>query len=486
MERIRQAETPLFDAMVAYHRRNVVPFDVPGHKHGVGLPEYREYFGSTMLELDVNSMRCLDNLCNPISVIKEAEDLAAEAYGADGAFFLVNGTTIGVQTMILAAVKPGEKIILPRNAHKSAVMSLILSGARPVYIQPEVDENLGIAMGVSLEAVARAIEQNPDAKAVFIVNPTYYGASSDIKTIAAMAHARNMLVLVDEAHGAHMRFHPDLPGCAMSQGADLCAVSMHKTGGSLTQSSILLLREERITYKEVKTAINLLQTTSASYLLLGSLDVARKRMALQGEEILDRVIKLCRNARERLNQIEGIYAFGNELTGNPGVYRFDETKLGINVRGLGLSGFEVYDLLVDEYNIQMELGDMYNVLAIVSVGDTEESITKLCDAVIDLAEKYRKPDPLKLKTNILYNPALIMTPREAHYSPKHIMPLENVVGEISGESIMTYPPGIPLITPGEKFSQEMVDYIQWLKDEDSQLQGAEDHELNYVKVVGDR
>lgn len=484
MERNRQAQTPLFDAMVAYHRRNVVPFDVPGHKHGAGLPEYREYFGNAMMELDVNSMRCLDNLCNPISVIKDAEDLAAEAYGADGAFFLVNGTTIGVQTMILAAVKPGEKIILPRNAHKSAVMSLILSGARPVYIQPEIDENLGIAMGVSLEAVARAIEQNPDARAVFLVNPTYYGAASDIKTISAMAHARNMLVLVDEAHGAHMRFHPDLPGCAMSQGADLCAVSLHKTGGSLTQSSILLMREERITYKEVKTAINLMQTTSASYLLMGSLDVARKQLALEGEVILERVIKLCRGARERLNKIEGVYAFGNELTGNPGVYAFDETKLGINVRGLGLSGFEAYDILIDEYNIQMELGDMYNVLAIVSVGDTEESIGTLCAAIEDMAVKHRLPKALDLKTNVLYNPSLIMTPREAHYSPKHILALEDAVGEISGEAIMTYPPGIPLITPGEKFSAEMVEYIQWLKEEDSQLQGAEDPEVNFVKVVG--
>lgn len=484
MERNRQAETPLFDAMVAYHRRNVVPFDVPGHKHGAGLPDYQQLFGSTMLELDVNSMRCLDNLCSPIGVIKEAEDLAADAYGADGAFFLVNGTTIGVQAMILSAVRPGEKILLPRNAHKSAVMSLILSGARPVYIQPEIDEDLGIAMGVSLGAVARAVEQNPDAKAIFLMNPTYYGATSDIKTIAAMAHARNMLVLVDEAHGAHMHFHPDLPECAMSQGADLCAVSLHKTGGSLTQSSILLLREERITYKAVKTTINLMQTTSASYLLMGSLDVARKQLALHGEEILDKAIRLCRMARERINAVPGLYAFSHELTGKPGVYRFDETKLGINVRGLGLSGFEVYDLLVDEYNIQVELGDMYNVLAIVSVGDTEESIEKLCDALEDIAEKHRMAEPLKLKTNALYNPPLIITPREAHYSEKRAVPLEKAVGEISGETIMPYPPGIPLITPGEKFTQEIVEYIQWLKEEETQLQGAEDPEVNFVKVVG--
>lgn len=484
MKNLNQSSTPLFDAMKAYHKRNVVPFDVPGHKHGVGLDEYRSYFGDTMLELDVNSMKCLDNLCNPISVIKEAEDLAAEAYGADGAFFLVNGTTIGVQTMLLSAVKPGEKVILPRNAHKSATTALILSGARPIYMQPEVHEGLGIAMGISYEIAALAIEENPDAKAIFLVNPTYYGATSDIRRIADLAHAYDMKVLVDEAHGAHMRFHSQLPECAMSQGADMCAVSLHKTGGSLTQSSILLLREERLSYKEVKTAINLTQTTSASYLLMGSLDVARRQLVEEGEGILSKVLDLSRYAREKLNAVDGIYAFGKELVGTPGVYNFDETKLGVNVRELGLSGFEVYDLLVDEYNVQAELGDMYNVLAIISVGDTKASIDRLVESLIDISKKYRKLDPLKIKTTALYNPVSIITPREAFYANKHIVKLQDAEGEISGESIMTYPPGIPIITPGERITQDIIDYIQWLKEEGSQLQGTEDPYVNQIKVLG--
>lgn len=484
MKKHDQHKTPLFDAMKAYHKREVVPFDVPGHKHGVGLKEYRDYFGSPMLELDVNSMKCLDNLCNPISVIREAEDLAAEAYGADGAFFLVNGTTIGVQTMILSAIKPGEKIILPRNAHKSATTALILSGAKPIYMQPEVNENLGIAMGIGLDTAIKTMNENPDAKAIFLVNPTYYGATSDISEIAKIAHEKDMLVLVDEAHGAHMRFHDALPECAMSQGADMCAVSLHKTGGSLTQSSILLLSEERLSYKEVKTAINLTQTTSASYLLMGSLDVARKQMVMDGSGILTDVIELSRYARKKLNAIKGIYAFGKELVGTPGVYNFDETKLGVNVRGLGLSGFEVYDLLIDEFNVQAELGDMYNVLAIISVGDSKESIDRLVDSLIAIAEKYGKKEALEIKTTALYNPISIISPREAFYSSKHSIKIEDAAGEISGESIMTYPPGIPVVTPGERITQDMIDYILWLKEEGTQLQGTEDPYVNWINVLG--
>ncbi len=482
--KLDQNQTPIFTAMKAYDERQVIPFDVPGHKHGAGLSEYTSYFGQKMMALDVNAMKSLDNLCNPIGVIKEAEALAAELYGADGAFFLVNGTTIGVQTMILSTVKPGEKIILPRNAHKSVTTALILSGARPIYIQPEVDENLGIAMGLSVEAVERAILDNPDAKAVFVVNPTYYGATSDIKRIAELAHEHHMCLLVDEAHGAHMHFHPELPTCALSQGADMCAVSLHKTGGSLTQSSILLLNETRLSYKQVKTVINLTQTTSASYLLMGSLDVARKQLALDGHEIMSRILKLSREARLRLNAIEGVYAFGKELVGQKGIYDFDETKLGINFRHLGLTGFEVYDLLIDVYNIQVELGDMYNVMAIISIGDDQESLNALVEAVEDIAKKYRKPQPMELTTAVLYNPQCIITPREAFYSPKHVVDLEEAAGEISGESIMTYPPGIPVVTPGEKITKEIVAYIKWLKSEGTQLQGTEDPYVNAIKVLG--
>lgn len=477
-------KAPLFEAMKAYHKKNVVPFDVPGHKHGKGIPELVEYFGSTMLELDVNSMKDLDNLSNPIGVIRDAEELAADAYYADHGFFLVNGTTAGVQAMVMSVCEPGDKIILPRNAHKSAVTALILSGAIPVYIQPEVNEELGIAMGVSIESVEKAIARHPEAKAVLLIHPTYYGAISDVKSIVKTAHKYGMAVLVDAAHGAHLNFHAELPDDAIALGADMCAVSTHKTGGSLTQSSLLLLREGIVDAKSVKTTLNLTQTTSASYLLMGSIDVARKLLATKGEEMLTAVLGFSRWAREEINKIDGCYAFGKELVGTSGVFDFDETKLGINVRNLGLTGLEVYDILRDEYNIQTELGDLYNVLAIVSLGDTQESLGALVAAMKDIAVKYRRNEEVKLTKGILKNPDIIVSPRDAYYSEKRSVSLEDAIGEISGESIMAYPPGIPIVTPGEKITKEMIEYVKLLKQEESLLQGTEDPYAENIKVLG--
>ncbi|EOD01708.1 aminotransferase class I/II-fold pyridoxal phosphate-dependent enzyme [Caldisalinibacter kiritimatiensis] len=479
-----QNKTPLFDALKEYYKKQVIPFDVPGHKHGKGLKEFAEFVGDKVLEIDVNSMKCLDNISNPIGVIKEAEDLAAEAYWADHAFFIVNGTTAAVQGMIMSVCEPGDKIILPRNAHKSAINGLILSGAEPVYIQPEINYELGIAMGVSLEEVEKAIVRNSDAKAIFIINPTYYGATSDIKEIVKLAHQYGIAVIVDEAHGAHFSFHEELPPEAIELGADMCAVSLHKTGGSLTQSSLLLLKEGLIDPKKVKTVLNLTQTTSASYLLMSSIDVARKMLAVHGDKILTKVLKLSRYAREEINKIDGLYAFGKELIGSPGVFDFDETKLSINVSGLGLTGFEVYDILRDEYNIQMELGDVFNILAIISVGDTKESIDSLIESLKDISKKYKKQKITFNKGPILKNPEVIISPRDAFYSRKKVVKLEEAEGEISGESIMAYPPGIPIVTPGERISKEIIDYIKFLKNQHSLLQGTEDPYVENIKVLG--
>ncbi|KYH28679.1 MULTISPECIES: aminotransferase class I/II-fold pyridoxal phosphate-dependent enzyme [Clostridium] len=478
-----QYKTPLFDAIKDYHRKQVIPFDVPGHKHGRGIPELAEFFGNRVLEVDVNSMEMLDNIGSPSGVIKEAEKLMADAYRSDHAFLLVNGTSSGVQAMVMSVCNPGEKIIMPRNAHKSAINSLILSGAVPVYVQPETDEKLGIAMGVSVESVEKAIAKNPDAKAVFLINPTYYGVTSNLKDIIKVAHKNGMAVVVDEAHGAHLGFHKELPCGAMELGADMAAVSLHKTGGSLTQSSVLLLNEGFVDKNHVRAMLNLTQTTSASYLLMTSLDIARKILATRGEEIFTRILKLTRMAREEINKIEGLYAFGKELIGNEGVFDFDETKLGINVSGLGMTGFKAYDILRDEYNIQVELGDVFNVLAIVSVGDDEESIRALIEALKSMSKKYRGCKMEFANVN-LENPEVIVSPRDAFYASKKLIKLEDAEGEISGESIMAYPPGIPIVTPGERISKDMIEYIRYIKSQHSMLTDTEDPQVEYIKVLG--
>jgi len=321
-------------------------------------------------------MKPLDNLVHPVSVIKEAEELAADAFGAEHAFFMVNGTTAAVQAMIMSVCKYGDKIIMPRNVHRSAINALIISGAIPVYVNPGVNKQLGIPLGMSVAEVKKAIKENPEAKAIFVNNPTYYGICSDLRTITQLAHHNNMYVLVDEAHGTHFSFGANMPISAMAAGADMAAVSMHKTGGSLTQSSFLL-KSGRLSTGHVRQTINLTQTTSGSYLLLSSLDISRRNLALDGGSIFQKVSALAHYARQEINKIGGYYAFSTELINGDSVFDFDHTKLSVYTREIGLAGIEVYDILRDDYGIQIELGDIGNILAVISVGDRELALERL-------------------------------------------------------------------------------------------------------------
>lgn len=478
-----QNSTPLFDALRRYVEDKTVSFHVPGHKGGLGIPELREYIGEKVLSIDVNGMEDLDNICNPISVIKQSQELAAEAFGADYAHFLVNGTSAGVQAMIMVLCNPGDKILIPRNAHKSAINGLILSGAIPVYIQPEIDSQLGIAMGVTPEAVKRALNNHPDAKGVFIINPTYYGVASDLKKIVEIAHSMGKPVIVDEAHGGYLGFHEELPPSAMQAGADMSAVSTHKLLGSMTQSSLLLIKEGLIDSRKVKGVLNLTQTTSASYVLMLSIELARKQMALHGRELLDKTIKLAQWARREINLTDGIYCFGEEILNQEGCFGLDPTKLTVNVKGLGLSGFDMEKLLRSNYHIQIELSDIYNILALVTIGDNRERVEKLVSALKKTAQKLPIKNVVKYSINITEPPELQVSPREAFYSDKKLVDLESSEGEICAEMIMAYPPGIPLICPGERITREIIDYVKMLKKEKCQLQGTEDPKVNKIKVL---
>ena len=338
-----QNRAPIYEALQTFRQMRVVPFDVPGHKHGRGNPEMTAFLGEKCVTIDVNSMKPLDNLCHPVSVIKEAEDLAADAFGAAHAFLMVGGTTSSVQTMVLATCKRGDKIILPRNVHRSVINALVLCGAVPVYVNPEVDDRLGISLGMRRDQVFKAIRENPDAVAVLVNNPTYYGICSDLKAIVRMAHDAGMYCLADEAHGTHFYFGAGMPTSAMEAGADMAAVSMHKSGGSLTQSSFLLTGP-RMNPGHVRQIINLTQTTSGSYLLMSSLDISRRMLALRGREIFAKVATMADYAREEVNAIGGYYAFGKELVNGDSIFDFDPTKLSIHTRDIGLAGIEVYDI----------------------------------------------------------------------------------------------------------------------------------------------
>ena len=478
-----QENTPIHEAIVYHMNTRMVHFDVPGHKGGRGNPELTKFLGEQCLKADVNSTKTLDNLIYPTSIIKGAEELAAEAFGAESVFFMVNGTTAAVQSMIMSTCKAGDKIILPRNVHRSSINALIVCGAIPVYVNPGVEHKLGIPLGMGMKDIEAAIKKNPEAKAILVNNPTYYGICSNLKGIVKLAHDHGMRVLVDEAHGAHFYFGEELPISAMAAGADMAAVSMHKSGGSLTQSSFLLCGKG-IDSAYVRQIINLTQTTSGSYLLMASLDIARKQMYLHGKEIVAKTLELAEYARNEVNRLGGYLAFSKELVNDDTIFDFDRTKLSVNTTSLGLAGIEISDLLQEDYDILIEFGDIGNFLAVISAGDRASTIERLISALADIKRRYSK-DKTDMLTYEYINPNVALTPQKAFYSNKKEIPLTKSASYISGEFIMAYPPGIPILAPGERITQEIIDFILYAKDKGCVLTGPKDMTLENINVVID-
>ncbi len=476
-----QTHAPIYEALENFKKMRVVPFDVPGHKRGRGNPELTALLGEACVSMDVNSMKPLDNLCHPVSVIREAEILAAEAFGAAHAFLMVGGTTSAVQSMILSVAKRGEKIILPRNVHRSVMGAIVLCGAIPVYVNPECDDRLGIPLGMSVSAVEKAILENPDAKAILVNNPTYYGICSDIRSIVSLAHAHGMLCLADEAHGTHFYFGENLPVSAMAAGADMAAVSMHKSGGSLTQSS-LLLTGPAMSEGHVRQIINLTQTTSGSYLLLSSLDISRRNLALRGKESFQRVAQMAEYARAEINKIGGYYAYSKELINHDSIFDFDVTKLSVNTLDIGLAGIEVYDLLRDDYDIQIEFGDLGNILAYLSIGDRQREIERLVSALSEIRRRFSKSKSDLMKQEYI-DPAVAISPQDAFYADKESLPIRETAGRVCSEFVMCYPPGIPILAPGERITKEILDYIEYAKEKGCSMTGPEDAKIEHLNVL---
>ena len=479
-EKLNQDRAPIYEALEKFRQKRVVPFDVPGHKHGRGNPELTAFLGEQCVRVDVNSMKPLDNLCHPTSVIKEAEILAADAFGAAHAFLMVGGTTSSVQSMVLSTCKRGDKIILPRNVHRSVINALVLCGAIPVYVNPEVNHRLGISLGMKREQVKKAIRENPEAVAVLVNNPTYYGICSDLRAIVQMAHEAGMYCLADEAHGTHFYFGEGMPVSAMEAGADMAAVSMHKSGGSLTQSS-LLLTGPNVNAGYVRQIINLTQTTSGSYLLMSSLDISRRNLALRGKEVFRKVVDMAEYARDEINSIGGYDAFGRELINGDSVFDFDPTKLSVHTRDIGLAGIEVYDILRDEYDIQIEFGDIGNILAYLSIGDRPQEVERLVSALAEIRRRFHK-DPSGLLNQEYIDPEVVSSPQTAFYADKKSVPIEETEGMVCSEFVMCYPPGIPILAPGERITKEILDYIQYAKEKGCSMTGPEDPDILHLNV----
>ncbi len=447
--------------------------------------QFRSFIGENALAMDLINIGPLDDLHQPKGMIKRAQQLAAEAFGADYTFFSVQGTSGAIMTMVMSVAGPGDKIIVPRNVHKSVMSAIVFSGATPIFVHPEIDKELGISHGITPEAVEAALKQHPDAKGVLVINPTYFGIAGDLKRIVDIAHAYNVPVLVDEAHGVHIHFHEDLPLSAMQAGADMSATSVHKLGGSMTQSSILNVKEGLVSPKRVQAILSMLTTTSTSYLLLASLDVARKRLATEGHELAEQAIRLANETRKQINDIDYLYCVGKEIIGTKATFDYDPTKLIISVKELGLTGYEVEKWLREHYNIEVELSDLYNILCIITPGDTERETSVLVEALRRLSNEFRHQAKVGKKPKVLLPdiPVLALTPRDAFYSETEVVPFDESAGRIIAEFVMVYPPGIPIFIPGEIITEENLNYIRKNIEVGLPVQGPEDDTLQTLRVI---
>ncbi|NEP08839.1 MAG: aminotransferase class I/II-fold pyridoxal phosphate-dependent enzyme [Symploca sp. SIO2C1] len=491
-----QTAVPLLKTLQASAQRHHAPFYTPGHKRGQGIPQpLADWLGKSVFQADLPELPELDNLFAPTGVIQKAQQLAAEAFGAHKTWFLVNGSTAGVMAAILATCSTGDKIILPRNIHQCAIAGLVLSGAVPVFINPEYDPSAYLANSITPAAVAGALEQHPDAKAVMMVYPTYHGVCGDVRAIAQLAHQYNIPLLVDEAHGPHFAFHPELPPSALSCGADIAVQSTHKVLGAMTQASMLHLQGNRIDAQKLSKVLQLVQSTSANYLLLASLDAARQQMALYGEQLMNRTLQLANKARNHISQIPNLSVL--EAANTPGFRALDCTRLTVTVSDLGLSGFEVDQMFHQQLGVTAELPTLQHLTFLISLGNTEGDIEQLVQAFTTITQDNYLSRATGSLQNVLQKwseqllfihpssfilcPAI--SPREAFFAPTETIPVEKTSDRISAELICPYPPGIPALMPGEMINPAAIEYLQQVLTLGGEVTGCSDPSLRTLKVV---
>lgn len=466
----RQQRAPLFEALLAYTKTVRAPMHIPGHKMGKAAPPaWRSFLGEQALSIDMTEAPGLDDLHAPEGVIAEAQALAAEAFGADRSFFLVGGTTAGLHALILSACRPGQAIAVPRHAHRSILGAMVLAGVRPHWVRVAFDPELGVATNQEPASLQAALA---GASAAVLVHPTYYGVASRLESEIAAIHQASIPVLVDSAHGSHLGLHPALPPSALSLGADGVVQSLHKTGGSLTQSSICHLGQgSLLSESRLREMLRLVQSTSPSYLLMASLDLARRELALNGQANWERAVELALTARRRLEAIPGVRVHPTD----------DPTKLLIGVKGRGITGFQAAEHLWSSAGVAVEASGLTYLLAVLTPGDTPESIDTLVGAVASLPVGDHPP---MLPPEPPW-PEVVLSPREAYLGRKESVPLTEAVGRIAAELVAPYPPGIPVVAPGERLTAEVVHYLRQAAEAGYHLQGPADPHLHRIQVMGE-
>ena len=440
-------------------------------------PQLKNWLGEEVFRADLPELPEFGSLFPPQGIVQEAQELAAEAFGAEQTWFLANGSTSGIVAAILATCNQGDKIIASRNVHKSVISGLVLSGAMPIFVTPECDRNL--ATCISPNTLKTALEQHPDAKAVMVVYPTYHGICGDLAAIATLAHQYNIPLLVDEAHGAHFAFHPRLPPSALSLGADIAVQSTHKTLGAMTQASMLHLQGDRVCCDRITNALRLVQSTSPNHILLASLDAARHQMATQGEALLAAALNLAEEVRDRLSRIRDLSVF------EPSQATIDRTRIAIDATSLGLTGFAADEILYDRLGVTAELPELQYLTFVLTFGNTREDCDRLVAAYQTLEQDRRQPPispPSSLSPPSTHSP---LSPREAYFAPTETVAFAKAGDRISAELVCPYPPGIPLLMPGEVISTAILDRLQQLRKLRTtiKIEGCSDPTLTTLKVI---
>ncbi|MGQ9845645.1 MAG: aminotransferase class I/II-fold pyridoxal phosphate-dependent enzyme [Caldisericia bacterium] len=472
---------PLFFALKNYINKNRPAFHMPGHHRGKGIYNLlKEEWGEKVFLYDITEVEGMDYLHKAEGVIKEAQELAARAFGSDYTFFLINGSTVGNLVMLGSVLKPKDKLILQRNSHRSVIGGLALFDLEPIYIQSEIDKSTGIPWGIKPDSFEDKLKNN-SVKASLITSPNYFGMCENIEEILKIGRKYNQVMLLDEAHGVHFPFNPKLPISGIKLGYDMIVQSAHKTLPALTQTSFLHIKGNRVDLDKVLDTLTYLESSSPSYLFMVSLDVVRYQMESDGEKIWNEIIELSNYTRNEINRINGLYCLGKDNL-NSDIYDLDLTKITINTKNLGLTGFEVEEILNKYYNIEIELSDSYNILIFLTPGVSKEEVDRLIEALNDISKKYKK-EPIEEDITIPEIPEMLTTPKEAFINEKEIVELKNAKNRISGKVISAYPPGLPIVVPGEKISEKIINYIYDLKEKKANLQGFVDVDCNYIKVL---
>jgi arginine decarboxylase len=482
-----QPSAPYLDAVVAYGFRGPGRFHVPGHKGGEGAdPGLRHAIGDDALLIDIpQDIHGIDLGPEP-TPYQQAEQLAAEAHGAERTWFLTNGATQGNHALALALAPLGARVVAQRNSHASLVDGLVLSGGLPAFVAPEYDDELGMAHGVTPESLAAVLDANEAVRAAFIVSPTYYGMAADVEGCAAVCHERGVPLVVDQAWGPHFGFHPDLPPSALAQGADAVLTSTHKVVGSLTQSAMLhVAGTGRIDVATVGRAMRLVRSTSPSALLMASLDAARRQLAIHGEALLHETIAAAARTRAKMAKIPGIALVDGDFVGRPGVAGWDPMRLVVDVRGTGCTGYEVAEALRKAYDVQPELATHATMVLLLGIAQSPLSLERVAgdlDEIVKRISREGTADALVRPTKALEN-EMAVSPRDAFLGEAEVVAVDDAVDRISCESIAGYPPGIPALLPGERITTEVIEYLRELRDAGARLHGASDPSFATITVL---